>query len=157
MKPVSDGNTQILQPKQAGFPDSATEPVLVCYNDGMKLKKDYVVIGLAVLLIAGFSVFSYFSRNSGERVIIRRDGETVEDVPLNRDGRYEIRDEDGEVTNIVVVEDGEAYMLEATCPDHLCLSMGKIDSDGETVVCLPNRVVVEIEGGEASEVDMTAK
>ena len=54
-------------------------------------------------------------------------------------------------TNTLVIEDRAAWMEDALCPDHICVDMGKIRYSGQSIVCLPNRVVVSIEGvsGEA--------
>jgi hypothetical protein len=41
-------------------------------------------------------------------------------------------------------------MKDADCPDKLCEKTGKISKNGETIVCLPHRVVVEIQGGEGN-------
>ena len=43
-------------------------------------------------------------------------------------------------------------MTEADCPDKICVNTGKISKIGETIVCLPHRVVVEIQG-EVSQSD----
>jgi len=47
--------------------------------------------------------------------------------------------------NVLVIENGEASIKSATCPDKICVSHRKISKSGETIVCLPNKVVVEIE------------
>ncbi|MBQ5523338.1 MAG: NusG domain II-containing protein, partial [Oscillospiraceae bacterium] len=52
--------------------------------------------------------------------------------------------------------DGEAWISEANCPDKLCMGFGKISKNGEVIVCLPNRLIVVIEDGEAAEVDAVA-
>jgi hypothetical protein len=44
-------------------------------------------------------------------------------------------------------------MAEADCPDGLCVKQHKIDKTGQTIVCLPHRVVIEIEGGQTNELD----
>ena len=56
-------------------------------------------------------------------------------------------------TNICEIKDGEIHMTEANCPDHLCMKQKAVDSTGGTIVCLPNKVVIEGEKGEASEDD----
>ena len=50
--------------------------------------------------------------------------------------------------NKVVINDGKVSMTEADCPDELCVKTGKISRVGETIVCLPHRVVVEIKGSQ---------
>lgn len=48
-------------------------------------------------------------------------------------------------TNRLIIQNGAASITEATCPDHLCISQGAITESGQTIVCLPNRVVVTIQ------------
>ena len=57
-------------------------------------------------------------------------------------------------TNILVIEDGYAWMSEANCPDHICVRQGKIHYTGQVITCLPNRLTVTIEGGEDGGVDL---
>ena len=51
------------------------------------------------------------------------------------------------------IKDGEADMISADCPDKLCVHQKAISKDGESIICLPNQVVVEIESSESSEYD----
>lgn len=46
-------------------------------------------------------------------------------------------------TNVCEIKDGQVKMIEADCPDHLCMKQKAIDSAGGTIVCLPNKVVIE--------------
>ena len=48
-------------------------------------------------------------------------------------------------------------MEDASCPDQLCVHQNAIDKTGQTIVCLPNKVVVTVENGEEDEVDIMAK
>lgn len=51
--------------------------------------------------------------------------------------------------NLLVIENGSASVTEATCPDLLCVHQRAISQTGENIVCLPNKVVVRIDGGTA--------
>ena len=48
-------------------------------------------------------------------------------------------------------------MIEADCPDQLCVHQKAISKDRETIVCLPNKVVVEVKSKTESEFDSIAK
>ena len=61
---------------------------------------------------------------------------------LSDSGRYELNGG----TNILVIEDGAAYMLEADCPDHICVSQGKVRYAGQCITCLPNKLTVTVYG-----------
>ena len=45
----------------------------------------------------------------------------------------------------------EAFLKEASCPDHLCINMGRIRKTGQSIICLPNKVTVEIRGKKESD------
>ncbi len=55
--------------------------------------------------------------------------------------------------NQLVIENGAAHMTSASCPDQVCVHTAPINQPGQTIVCLPNRVVVEITGEKESEID----
>ena len=56
-------------------------------------------------------------------------------------------------TNVCEIKNGEVKMTEADCPDHLCMKQKAVDSTGGTIVCLPNKVVIEGEKGESLNED----
>lgn len=64
-------------------------------------------------------------------------------------------------TNICEIKENKVIMLQAECPDHLCMHQGPIDTQGETIVCLPNRVVLEVAAKDkvagASQIDSIVK
>ena len=67
-------------------------------------------------------------------------------------------EQDGVVCNYLVVKDGKADMIDADCPDQLCVNMKAISAQGETIVCLPHKLVVEvISAEEQSEFDTIAQ
>ena len=59
-------------------------------------------------------------------------------------------------TNCMIIKDGQADMIEADCPDQICVDHKTISKNKETIVCLPNKVIVEIVGGEDVEMDTVA-
>ena len=96
------------------------------------------------LLVVSLSAFLIFKLCSpiGETVEVKIDGELVAEYPLSVDGVFTINGG----TNILVIESGEAYIREASCPDGLCVGHGRISRKGESIVCLPNRVTVTVSG-----------
>jgi len=59
--------------------------------------------------------------------------------------------------NRLEIKDGTADVIEASCPDKLCVHQSKISRAGETIVCLPNRIVIKIVGGEKTLLDAVAQ
>lgn len=59
-------------------------------------------------------------------------------------------------TNVLVISDGKAWMRSADCPDQICVRQKAVSKKGETIICLPNKVVVEVTEGETAEMDGVA-
>lgn len=124
-----------------------------------KLRNDILLI-LTLLLIAGaVGLFMFFSKDSGSCVSVEVNGEEVMSLPLDKDTSIEICPENSEVdfSNTLTVKDGKAFMSYANCPDQICVNRGEIGYEGETIVCLPHKVVVTVIKGEKSETDAAAK
>ena len=113
------------------------------------------VLLICALLAVALSVFliTELSRGEGAEVVVSIDGEEVARYPLDEDGEYSLNGG----TNIMVVSEGEAYIREASCPDGLCVGQGRISRAGQTVVCLPNRLMLEIVGAEDPDVELEAR
>ncbi len=111
-----------------------------------KFKNDLLLIG-AILLVAliCFIVFSVTSKQ-GNIVNISVNGKVIKSFALNENTEFEIKTgENDELINLLVVEDGYAYIKSANCPDKICKHHIKIKNIGETIVCLPHKVVISIE------------
>jgi hypothetical protein len=117
-----------------------------------KYIRDLILVG--ALLIAALLVLLVI-RNRQERktgtdaVVTVRTSDGDEVYPLNKDGVFSLNGG----TNTLVIENGEAWVSEANCPDKVCMGMGKISKNGEFIACLPNQVIIVVEGGEESPVD----
>lgn len=101
------------------------------------------ILALLILLVIISVFFFVFSKKSGDIVEISVDGEIVYSESLAVNASIPII-KDGIETNLVVVSDGVVYMKEANCKDKLCIKQGKKSLGNESIVCLPNRVVVTI-------------
>lgn len=97
---------------------------------------------ILILLILALSVFLIFrlSARGGTGVRIYKGDELIGEYPLSEDREIECG------TNTVCIEDGSAYMIFADCPDRLCVGQGRIKNVGERIICLPNKLIVEIVG-----------
>ncbi|MBR5336852.1 MAG: NusG domain II-containing protein [Lachnospiraceae bacterium] len=132
----------------------------------MKTKKnDFILIGV-ILLVALLIYGGYRLANmgAGGTILITVNGQEYSRLSLASEGSYLIRE--GEVLrrlsetkvpdditdkkyNILTIKNGVASMVEAGCPDLLCVHQKDISLKGEQIVCLPNKVVVSvIDGGE---------
>ncbi len=115
-------------------------------------KRDLIFLALIIVIGAvGMAVWFFSTRSDAACAVITVNGEEYGSYSLSDDQVIEIEDEDGHVTNIAVIENGEVYMKEADCPDQLCVDQGKKSRDGASIVCLPNKVVITVENADDSE------
>lgn len=115
-------------------------------------KRDIVLAAvLLVLGIAGVFILKY-GLHKGSYAEVYIDDKPVRTISMDVDDEYVFRTEQGE--NVVSVKDGKIEMKSADCPDKVCVRMGAKNRSGETITCLPHKLVVEVHGGEAQEVDI---
>lgn len=110
-------------------------------------KRDLILI-LALLLIAGAGYGVNRWRAASVPPVsaqVTVDGQLVETLDLSVDTSVTITGAGGGA-NVLVVKDGEIWCSEATCPDKLCVKQGRKHLATDTVVCLPNKMVVTITG-----------
>ena len=76
---------------------------------------------------------------------ITRDGVLLEEIDLDKveEPRSFVL-EDGSGTNTVQMEKGRIRILEADCPDQVCVNQGWISSGAVPIICLPHRLIIEI-------------
>ena len=109
------------------------------------MKKNDIILIFAVLSISLIlGVCLYVFRQPPTFVRIYVNDELKQELPLDEDTQYLINGQNGG-TNLLIIEDGKAYVKDATCPDKVCVQMGKISELTQIVVCIPNKVVIVIE------------
>lgn len=126
-----------------------------------KINRCDVFLAAALLVVSGaaYVLCGMGRQEKGSYVEITVDGEVYETCPLDADREIVIEKADGQ--NRIVIQDGEAYMADADCPDRYCVSQGKISRERQTIVCLPHRLTAEVKSGEgasaADPVDVISK
>ena len=127
-------------------------------SENQFLKKNDVILIVCLLIAGGLLALAVFLKTDpGAVVLVKVDGRTEAVFPLNENAGFDIAGADGG-HNRLVIENGEARIDEADCPDGLCRRMGKISKNGQSIICLPHKVVVEISGETAaSDVDVTVR
>ena len=116
--------------------------------------RDLIIV--AVLLAAALALFFLMrsrqarDTGTGAQAVVTVDGQEVGRYPLKKSGTFPLNGG----SNILVIENGEARVSEANCPDKVCMGMGRISRNGEFIACLPNRLIIIVEGAaEQSLVD----
>lgn len=117
-------------------------------------KKDFLII----LIFAVTAVISWFlvNRTPGNaakgEVVIYKDRQEFAVIPLTAEKTVVVEDEGGN-KNIIRVEGGEARMIEANCKDQICVNTRPARKNGQSIICLPNRVAVEVRSTRENEID----
>lgn len=105
-------------------------------------KADIILIAVLLLAaLAGLFLLKNF-RTTGAYADIMVDGTSVKKLSLEEDISYTLTLDAG--TNTIVVKDGTVSVERADCPDKICVEHKPIRQTGETIICLPHKLVVEI-------------
>ena len=111
-------------------------------------KKSELIISIALyIILIGAIVFMLTGSKNGETVRVYSDGELVWENALDHDDVFVI---EGKCT--VIVSEGYVYVCDSTCANKLCEKCGKIRRVDQSIICIPNNVIVRI-SGEGGEVD----
>lgn len=114
------------------------------------IKKADVIL-LIIILAVGLplSVLSLTAGTSGDMVQISADGEIYGVYPLKED--YEVDVSRKGHINHITIKDGQVSMSFSSCRNQVCVNTGVISETKDVIVCLPNRVVVEIISSQGSK------
>ena len=123
----------------------------------LKLATDsdmFVILVLIGISFLPFAVFYAEQSSGGERfVVITKDQTVLHEIALSdieKTKQITIDSDDGHY-NTVEISNDEVHMHDANCNDQVCVRSGAIDSPGETIVCLPHKVIVEITAKDSSD------
>jgi len=120
-----------------------------------RFRNDIIFIAAVVFLAVLGAVYLFFFRAEGDVVRVTVNGELYAEYSLSENISEDIRT--GENSNFLIIKDGRAYIESASCPDGICVNHHPIFRDGESIVCLPNKVVVTVTiGDESDKVDIVA-
>ena len=116
-----------------------------------KARNDLILIaGVTFVALVAFAVLK-LTQKTGAYAVVYQDGTETARYSLSQN--ITVRIGNDETYNVLVIQDGEASITDASCPNHLCIQQGKISADGEMIICVPNKLVIEIEGGDEASVD----
>ena len=118
-------------------------------------KKDCIFL-FAVLILGCVLWFIFRPSDADEQAMVRItvDGQMYGEYPLDKNQEIHIFD-----TNVCVIENGSVRMKSADCPDQICVKTKPIHTRAASIICLPNKVSVEIIGhtGDKNEPDAVAR
>lgn len=109
-----------------------------------------LTLGILVFVVIGFMINGTFAKQGAKSqnnmAIIKVEDEIIKSVTLpnsQKDWHFTVKGKMGPA--IIEVNREKIRMHESPCPDQICVHRGWIDSPGETIICVPNRVVITIQ------------
>ena len=110
---------------------------------------DLILIGGLLLLALVCYLLFAGDRSDGNVAVVCVNGVETDRYPLFQNGRYPLNGG----SNILIIENGAAWLEDANCPDKLCVRQGRVHLDGQVITCLPNKLTVTIRA-DNSEVEL---
>lgn len=119
-------------------------------------RNDIILIALilttALIFLAGYYLLYH---EEGSYVQIEIDSTVYKTLPLDKNTTVTLTGYNNG-SNILQIKDGSASIIEADCPDKLCQKQKKIKYNGETIVCLPHKIVISVISKDHSSIDGVA-
>ncbi len=121
-------------------------------------KGDWTIIiaGVVLAVVLYFSYNQLMQRTADHYVVIKSEGTVVKTFPLDANTDETYRFENAFGTNLIVIERGVVDVTEADCKNRICVNSESISKVGQSIICLPHRLSVEIVSGDAEDVDVIA-
>lgn len=116
----------------------------------MRLRKGDLLIVVVLLIIGSIVIYDFFSDQNvirGNIAVVELNGEVKERFRLdNILADYRVETDLG--YNVLTFETGKVKVQDADCPDQICVNFGWAKQAGQTIICLPHKLVVRIENDE---------
>ncbi|MGL5259417.1 MAG: NusG domain II-containing protein [Lachnospiraceae bacterium] len=103
-------------------------------------RKEIYLIAVCLIIAVGILIVQRKQEYTNKKVIIEVGGKFYNEYKIEEEQVIVIED-----TNEVAIEEGFVFMKSSTCRDQICVNQGKIYEGYETIICLPNQVVIRIE------------
>lgn len=121
-----------------------------------KKTRNDIILGVAVIVLAaGIWLTTELLKKEGSFAVVTVNGAETARYSLEEDSEIRLESENGGY-NILVIKNGKADIIEASCPDHVCVDQRAVSKTGEAITCLPNKTVITIDGEEEAEIDFVS-
>lgn len=105
-------------------------------------KGDLLLIAIILITAFGFGFHIFSSKNGPSTVEIYLNNKLIKVLPLTQEGYYKMKYND--VSFTVQIKGGKVRMQESNCPRKVCVHQGWIEQGGESIICVPNKVVIKL-------------
>lgn len=118
-----------------------------------KYKADLIISAIVIIISI---VILLIPKKSGDYAVVYIDGVQTEKYNLSTDTEVDIVSSNGG-HNVMKISGGECYLTDSNCPDKICVHQGKISQNGQSIICLPHKLVITIESNNKAEVDTISR
>lgn len=109
------------------------------------IKKADIILFICLILIGGaLSYLAFSGSSSGDLVVVKVNGEIYGKYSLTKDRTITVN-RDGHM-NKITIKGGKVQVSKSNCKNQVCVKQDSISTTHQNIVCIPNRVVVSIEG-----------
>ena len=114
-----------------------------------KIKKADVLV-IFLIIISSFLIYFFTNKLpkedefSSKKLVVTVDGKIYKEVELNEDTNLDLDIDTKYGKNEVHIDNGKVHMHESDCKDKICIKMGEISLTGDSIICLPNRLMLKI-------------
>lgn len=109
------------------------------------LRNDIILVAVLLVLVIIGGIYLFVFRSSGNFVRVTVDGKLYNEYLLSQNIVEDIyTGNNGEHLNRLVIKDGKVFVETANCPDGICSKHRAVFRDGESIICLPHRVVITV-------------
>lgn len=105
---------------------------------------DWIILTACATLIGALYAHFWSPPRAAHTVIITAGDTVPQYLDLDHDRDLRISGHEGE--SHIVIREGRARFVDSTCHDKYCVHYGWLSHAGETIACLPNRVVLQLAG-----------
>ena len=109
-------------------------------------KGDLLLIAIILIVSLGISLHLFSSKDNPTVAELYINNKLAKVIPLSQEGYFKYKYDN--VSFSVDVKEGRVRISESNCPRKVCVHQGWISHSGESIICVPNKVVVKIRGEE---------
>ncbi|MEG0924721.1 MAG: NusG domain II-containing protein [Anaerovoracaceae bacterium] len=107
-------------------------------------KADIFLFIFLILAGLGLSFLSVAGSVTGSQAVVSVDGKLYGSYSLSKDQVITINENNH--INKITIKGGQVSMTFSDCHNQICVKHSEITKTSESIVCLPNKVMVEIKG-----------
>ena len=118
-------------------------------------KNDFFLILLVLIIIVGWMSFNFLkNQDKCEKIVIYLDNKVYKEIPIDATENLTIKTDSG--FNNIKIHDRGVEVIDASCPDKVCVKTGFIDKSNKNIVCIPNKISIKIISDEKNDIDIIA-